>query len=88
MLGLGLAHSLPRLFRRHRGACVEAVAQRSFRIVTAGSGAEGLKLLREEPVAGWPLAVGAAGDGLVATWAQYVSPEGGGIRVLAAERPG
>lgn len=44
--------------------------------------------VREEPVAGWPLAVGAAGDGLVATWAQYVSPEGGGIRVLAAERPG
>lgn len=42
----------------------------------------------EEPVTGWPLAVGAAGDGSVATWAQYLSPEGGGIRVVAAERSG
>jgi hypothetical protein len=44
--------------------------------------------VHDEPVSGWPLAVGATGDGTVATWAEYASPDRGGLRVVAAERPG
>ncbi|MGE0027467.1 MAG: hypothetical protein AB7O78_06900 [Thermoleophilia bacterium] len=40
------------------------------------------------PIDGWPLAVGAARDRVVATWAEYVSPATGGIRVIASERIG
>ena len=35
--------------------------------------------VQERAIDGWPLAVGAAGDGVVAAWAQYVSPATGGL---------
>ncbi len=40
------------------------------------------------PIDGWPLAVGATRDRVVASWTEYVSPATGGIRVVAAERIG
>lgn len=39
-------------------------------------------------VSGWPLAVGSAGDRVVSSWADYVSPATGGVRILASERRG
>jgi hypothetical protein len=42
----------------------------------------------DAPVAGYPLAIGHRGDGLVAAWAQYPAPGAPGARVLASERFG